>query len=322
MAASNKQLMVVNDYLQKRLPRIRELMPANAAISAEKLCRVTLLAINTNPVLLTCSPESIYAAMLESARLGLEIGGAMPHAYLVPYKGKAQFQVGYRGLIELVIRSGSAKDVNVEYVHEGDTFHREMGLNGKWTHIASNDAKRESKPITHVYVEFLLPDDRIKRHVMTREEIDDHAARYSQAFNSKDSPWKTAWKQMAAKTVIRQPIMRGLLPISLPEADRKYVMGEEHVVSLQDVVESLPAPEPEVPQEDKPKPQKPAKKPKKAIIPFDADALNADLNQCNSQQEVENVRSLYLEDSPDEDEDVIQDLCNARLEELQNQVEA
>jgi recombination protein RecT len=317
MAATNKQLTVVNDYLQKRLPRIRELMPTNSAISAEKLCRVTLLAINTNPTLLTCSPESIYAAMLESARLGLEIGGAMPHAYLVPYKGKAQFQVGYRGMIELVIRSGSAKDVNIEYVHEGDTFQREMGIHGKWTHIANNDPKRESNPITHVYVEFLLPDDRIKRHVMTTEEINDHAARYSQAVNAKDGPWKTAWKAMAAKTVIKQPILRGLLPISLPDNIKKHITGDDHVVSLQDVVESLPALEPPTKKRAPKKDAKKAEVPEKVTIPLDPESLNADLNGCDHVAAVETIRTLYLGDSAAEDEDVIHDLCNTRIEELE-----
>jgi recombination protein RecT len=288
-------------------------MPTNSAISAEKLVRVTLLAINTNPTLLTCSPESIYAAMLESARLGLEIGGSLPSAYLVPYKGKAQFQIGYRGMIELVIRTGSVKDVNVEYVHEGDTFQREMGIGGKWTHIASNDPKRESKPITHVYSEFLLPDDRIKRHVMTTEELNDHASRYSQAF--KDGPWQTAWKQMAAKTVLKQPILRGLLTISLPEDVKDHIVGDAHVVSLQDVVESLPAPEP--PPKKQPAKKAPAKSKKEVVIPFDAEALIADLNACNSEAEIDHVRQLYIEDSADEDVEYIHDMCDTRMRELE-----
>lgn len=166
------------------------------------------------------------SALLESARLGLEIGGALPQAYLVPYGKKAVFQIGYRGLIELVTRSGSVQEVGVEFVYEGDAFRREMGIDGKWTHIASDAPDREQREITHVYSEFRLADGRIKRYAMTKAEIDSHAERFSPTAMDKEGPWRQHWKAMACKTVIRQPIMRGLLPIRLRDEERKYVVTD------------------------------------------------------------------------------------------------
>lgn len=240
MAKTQNQLTIVANYLHSKVARIGELLPANSGVTAPKLVRVVLLAINDNPALLSCTPESVYAAVLESARLGLEIGGPMAQAYLVPYGRKATFQLGYRGLIDLVIRAGSATDVNVEYVYEGDTFRRELGINGKWVHIASSDQERESKPITHVYAEFLLPDGRVKRHTMTASEINEHARQFSPSFAKKDSAWQTCWKAMAAKTVIRQPILRGLLPVRLPEEAQKHVMWDENpAASIHDFAQTF-----------------------------------------------------------------------------------
>jgi recombination protein RecT len=220
------QLQVIGHYLQSKVDRIGELMPSNAGITAQRLVRVTLMAINDNPRLLQCTPESVYAALLESARLGLEIGGALPQGYLVPYGKKAVFQLGYRGLIDLVLRSGNVKRVHVEFVHVGDVFHREMGIDGRWQHVASNDVNREDQPITHVYSEFKMSDGETQRYAMTKAEIDKHGQQFSQSWGDADGPWQQHWKAMAAKTVIRQPIQHGLIPIRLSDVERRHVIPE------------------------------------------------------------------------------------------------
>lgn len=224
--AKNTQIVEISNYLITKVDRIGDLMPSNAGITPLRFVRVALLAINDNPRLLQCTRESIYSALLESARLGLEIGGALPQACLVPYGKKAVFQILYRGLIELVTRSGSVREVGVEVVYEGDAFKREMGIDGKWTHIASDAPDREQREITHVYSEFRLADGRIKRYAMTKAEIDAHAERFSPSVMDKEGAWKQHWKAMAMKTVIRQPIMRGLLPIRLRDEEQKYVVRD------------------------------------------------------------------------------------------------
>lgn len=234
---SQNALKVVGDYLASRKDRIGKILPASCGVTPQKLISVTLMAMSENPQLLKCSPESVYKSLLDSSRMGLEIGGPMALAYLVPYRDKAQLIIGYRGLIELARRAGSIQDADVFYVHEGDTFRREMGIGGKWTHIASLDQDRETKPITHVYAEFLLASGHSKRFVMTRDEINRHRDKYSQAARSSDSPWQTNWKAMAAKTVLKQPILRGLIGITVADGQGREVDIKQHLAS-EDYVQS------------------------------------------------------------------------------------
>lgn len=200
------------------------------------------MSIDENPVLLRCTPESLYKAIITAARYGLEIGGSLAQAYIVPYKDRAQLIIGYRGLIALVLRTGAATQVVAEAVREGDTFDRTMGIGGKITHIASKAPDRDEKPITHVYCQYLLANGNIVEDVMTRSEVNRHAELYSKAASKADSPWNTAWLQMALKTVLRRPVLRGLVPVTLTDADRRvfeeantvaaYIEGE-HVARIE-----------------------------------------------------------------------------------------
>jgi recombination protein RecT len=252
--AKTTQLQVIAQYLNDKVDRIGELLPRNAPIDKRTLVRVALMAVNENPALLACSPQSIYAAVLESARLGLEIGGPVAQAYLVPYKmrdkvtkqlvTRASFQPSYRGLIDLVMRNGGVRKVNVQAVYVGDLFKRDLGILGTFIHEPGDDPDRESREITHVYSEFLFPDKEVTRFVMTTKEINEHARRFSKSWGDPDGPWKTDWKSMASKTVIRLPIMRGLVPVHLRDDVRQYVVAEDtQPGSLKDLAGTFGAPE-------------------------------------------------------------------------------
>ena len=234
MATALKPLAKIRGYLEERRERIQGMIPKGSGLTADRLNRLTLMAVGDSPSLMRCSAESVVKSVMQAARYGLEIGGPLPQAYLVAYNTEATLIVGYRGLLSLVLRSGSVKEVGVEFVYQGDTFERQLGIGGKFKHVASNAQDRESHPVTHVYSEFLLPTGNIKHWVMTADEINRHAQQFSPSCNKKDSAWQTSWKAMAAKTVLRQPILRGLLPINLT-ADEREAFGDQGPLDMIEV---------------------------------------------------------------------------------------
>ena len=90
-------------YLKAMQPAISEALPKSKGMDAERLSRMTLTTLKTNPKLLECSIESLLGAVLQSAQLGLE-PNLLGSCYFIPYKGTVSFQIGYRGLIDLVTR--------------------------------------------------------------------------------------------------------------------------------------------------------------------------------------------------------------------------
>ena len=91
-------------------------------IDPERFVRVALTTVRTNPSLAGCNPQSLLAALMLSAQLGLEPGGPLGHAYLVPFKNEVTFIPGYRGLITLARRSGEVASIRAHAVFDGDEF--------------------------------------------------------------------------------------------------------------------------------------------------------------------------------------------------------
>lgn len=212
-----------------RLTSVGEVMKATAHqmmaalpkhVTPDRMMRVALNAIRKNPKLLDCSAASLFGAITEAATYGWEIGGILGHAYLVPYADECVLIPGYKGLVDLCRRSGHISTISLEVVHAGDEFHYSLGDDPHIKHQPNDrDPKRDSKPITHVYAVVRLRDGGVQRSVWSKEKIDAHKEQYSQAWRraekgKKDSFWHTAWPAAAKKTVIRDMIQRGLLPMS------------------------------------------------------------------------------------------------------------
>lgn len=189
-------------------------------VTPDRMIRVAMNCIRKTPKLLECQPASLFSAITEAATYGWELGGVLGHAYLVPYKTECQLIPGYKGLIDLCRRSGQVSTIAMEVVHEGDFFEYEMGDDPRIKHRPNDaDKSRDSKPITHVYAVVVLRDGGVQRSVWSAAKIDAHKEKYSQGWRyaekgNKDSPWHTAWTVMAKKTVIRDMIGRGLIPLS------------------------------------------------------------------------------------------------------------
>lgn len=212
-----------------RLNSVRSVMEANAQqmlaalprhITPERMTRVALNSITRNPKLLDCTPTSLFRAITEAATLGLEPDGVLGQAYLIPFKDEVVLVPGYKGLIDLARRSANISTLFARSVREGDFFDYREGDDPKLDHKPSDDPDRENKPITHVYAVCVLRDGGVQRNVWSRAKVDKHKERFSQGWKraergKKDSPWHTDWEAMARKTVIREMVNRGEIPVSV-----------------------------------------------------------------------------------------------------------
>jgi recombination protein RecT len=143
--------------------------------------------------------------MMNAAQLGLEPNTPLGQAYLIPYKNKgtleAQFQIGYKGLIDLAYRSGQVKTIYAEEVYENDEFEYELGLEPKLVH---KPAIKDRGEVIYYYAVFKLVNGGEGFTVMSKEDITRHMNRFSKAANAGFSPWQTNFSEMAKKTVIKK----------------------------------------------------------------------------------------------------------------------
>ena len=224
----------VGDVMRAAAPQMMAALPKH--VTPERMIRVALNCIRKTPKLLDCKPVSLFAAITEAATYGWELGGVLGHAYLVPFKDDCTLIPGYKGLIDLCRRSGQVSTISLEVVHAGDDFSYAMGDDPHIRHTPNDtDPQRDSKPITHVYAVVKLRDGGTQRSVWSFEKVEAHKRKYSQGWRraeggKKDSPWHTAWETMAKKTVIRDMIQRGLVPLSAEYAnlvERTTVVDDE-----------------------------------------------------------------------------------------------
>lgn len=215
------QYKILSDALQRYQSHIAKSLPKH--ISPDRFIRVALTSAKKNPVLLECEGKSVIAAIIEAAQLGLELDGALGHAYLVPYRDKkgsyvAQLQIGYKGFIDLARRSGRISSICARVVYDGDRYEVEFGLNEKLTHVPARPEDR-GDPVA-VYAVARFHDGGYQFEWMWVEEIE-RIRKMSKASDS--GPWITHWEEMAKKTVIRRLIK--YLPLS-PDISRAVTLDE------------------------------------------------------------------------------------------------
>lgn len=202
-------------------------------MTADRLARIALTEVRKVPKLATCDQVSFLGAIMQCAALGLEPGGALGHAYLLPFdknkkvngqwikdKTEVQLIIGYRGMIDLARRSGQIMSIEARAVFAKDEFDVELGLDSKLVHRpAWQDADRG--PLVFVYAVAKLKDGGIQFEVMSRAEIEKVRAQSK----AKDSgPWVTHFDEMAKKTVVRR--LFKYLPVSI-EMQRAVGMDEQ-----------------------------------------------------------------------------------------------
>lgn len=193
-ALSSLRSMVNSKGMEAQL---RAALPS--VITPERFIRLTLSAISTTPELANCSQSSFFGAMFQAAQLGLEPNTPTGQAYLIPFGGKVQFVLGYRGYIQLAYRSGDITDISAHVVYENDKFDYELGLAPKLSHKPA--LGKRGKAIA-VYAVYHTRSGGYGMEVMSMEEIADFAKKKSKSFNK--GPWQTDREEMAKKTVVKR----------------------------------------------------------------------------------------------------------------------
>jgi len=200
-------------YLEKKRGLFER---ANKSINPTRFIQIVARAVYTTPKLAACSHESILLAALEAATLGIEPGGVLGHAALVPYAGKAQLQLMYRGMILLAYKHGvpGFKIIDAQVVYENDQFEMIRDPEPKWTH---KEATGDRGDAIGYYAYFILATGGIKFEYMRREDVDAWAKRYSKSYNDPDAPWQRFFDPMALKTVLRKVLKYAPMSITLPQ---------------------------------------------------------------------------------------------------------
>lgn len=198
-------------------------------------------AVATNPQLQKCDAGSILSGALLGEALNLSPSPQLGQFFLVPYDKKqkingewvvvesnAQFQLGYKGYIQLAIRSGQYKDIDVIEVREGEYLGRDKTTGKHQFEFIEDEVERENKPIIGYMAYFEYLNGFYKNIYWSKEKMQKHALEYSQAYTSDVrngtiySYWSKDFNGMAFKTMIRQLISKwGVMSIEMQEAITK-----------------------------------------------------------------------------------------------------
>lgn len=170
-------------------------------LTADRFIRVLMTATLKNPLLLECTQESLFKGIFDCAALGLELDGRRAH--LVPLKNnkknvyEANLWVDYKGMTELVMRSGLVSNIHADIVCENDGFEYDRGVISKHT----IDFKKDRGDMYAVYCLIRMKDGGEKCEVMSTHQVD----RIRDSSRGKDQdPWTKHYAEMAKKTVAKR----------------------------------------------------------------------------------------------------------------------
>ncbi len=199
--------------------------------SAPSFISSILAIFNSNPKLRECSPNSILSAAGIAAALKLPINPSLGFAFIVPYKGQAQFQLGWKGFVQLAMRSGQYRTLNSGAVREGQI---------KEIDFVTGEIIRGEKISDEIvgYVAYMELINGFKKSLyMTVEELLAHAEKYSQSYaydlrsGKKSSVWTTNFDAMAKKTVLKKLLSNfGIISIDQKSIDLATALQADQAV--------------------------------------------------------------------------------------------
>jgi len=222
--ANEVKTVTIQELIERTAPELEKALPN--AMSSERLTRIALTCIRTNPKLALCSPESLLGALFTSAQLGVEpIAG---HAYLLPFNNskkvgnewrkvlECQFILGYRGVASLFYRHAKSVVLSWGVVHENDFFEYEKGTENFLRHRPTQDEKGK---VLGFWVLAELANGGKSFEYMTHTDCMEHGRQHSKTFDKSkkvfydNSPWVTSPESMCLKTCLLK--LSKILPISI-----------------------------------------------------------------------------------------------------------
>lgn len=206
---------------------------------AQRFISSLVSAVQTNPGLAECSNKSLLNAALLGQSLDLPQSPQLGMFYMIPYDNKksgvkeAQFQISYKGLIQLAIRSGQYKKLHVTDIREGELKYYNA-ITDEYTFTPETDmAKRINLKVIGYYAYFELVNGYKKDVYWSREQMEEHAKKYSVSYRKGwDSVWKSDFDRMAFKTLIKQLLSRyGVMSVEMSKAvvNDQAVLEEDNV---------------------------------------------------------------------------------------------
>lgn len=229
--ALEKRPATMEDTIKDCVAKYASLIPSH--MKEGRLANIIFNEYRTTPALREASSASFFGAVIRSLQIGLEPGGALGHCYLLPFRSKGQMEVqmvlGYKGMIELIRRSGQVMSIVARPVYDGDKFDLAYGLEDKFEHVPyfmiEGAEKGELKGVTLVVK---LKDGGHITDYMPLVEIEEHRKR---SLAKESGPWKTDYEAMALKTIVRKNFK--WLPVSA-ELQRDVAETDERVNRVND----------------------------------------------------------------------------------------
>ena len=236
-----------------------------------KFISAVVSAVNNNPALQECTNQSILSAALLGESLRLSPSPQLGQYYMVPFndknKGKvAQFQLGYKGYIQLAIRSGQYKKLNVLAIKEGELIRFDPLEEEIEVRLIEDEEERENAPTVGYYAMFEYTNGFKKAMYWSKKKMEAHALKYSKGYQAKKGYtfWEKDFDGMAYKTMLRQLISKwGIMSIEMASAmdsdmavinedgTKDYVENETDVIDITEVAsEVVQKPEPTQYQEE------------------------------------------------------------------------
>jgi recombination protein RecT len=174
-AKGDNPLVAFAGFMEKLKPQLALALPKH--MNADRMARLALTAFSTNADLQNCTPTSIAGSIMTAAQLGLE-PGINGQGYLIPYKGVCTFVPGWKGLVDLVSRSGRAS-VWTGVVRDGDEFSYQLGDAPYCRHVPGDDAD-DAEQFTHVYAVGRVRDATMAViEVWSRSKVQRHLKQYN-----------------------------------------------------------------------------------------------------------------------------------------------
>lgn len=200
--------------------RFNEILGKNANAFMSSIVSAT----KSNASLSECEPDSVISSAVIAATLNLPIQNNLGFAYIVPYNSKdergnyvkvAQFQMGYKGYIQLALRTSQYKTINATEIYEGELISHNR-ISGE---VEIDTYKRTGNKVIGYVAFFKLLNGFEKMLYLTKEQIEKHGVKYSKSYGNKTSRWQIDFDAMALKTVLKLLLSRyGILSVDMQTA--------------------------------------------------------------------------------------------------------
>ena len=202
-------------------PLIAQALPRH--LTAERMIQMATNYVRQNPLIAKCTEQSLLGAIMQTSILGLEPIPALGQVYFVPYKAnkgtrenpqwvdEVQFQLGYRGMLQLIHNSGCVKMIYAEAVYEGDFYEEERGLHPTLKHIPNHDRPDNAKLLRVYAVAHTLSGGEFFE-VLEKKEIEALRKLNRAQKEQSNGAWATHYEEMAKAKVLKK--LAKFLPVS------------------------------------------------------------------------------------------------------------